>query len=408
MNKIQTYRLNISFIISLLLVVLFALSSHPTIVEISKAAGFEQGTILSKYINLLFAGLLVLSFSWDAFKRSVFIRIMTVLVAIAALSGLMTYTFFLSTKMVSEIRALIICLGSVIIGWNLKADWKRLKILMIVFSLSVVYVSLMQVYMNVGGFVINTLIYTDNKNELGVMISSVMVITTIAAFRQKGLRSYALLACSVALLVVLLTIRARTATLYSFALLAFLTLKYYNHDRLMLLLMLSPFILVLLYAVMPASVQGYIYDSFFMGNEYDITSGRMDRNAAAIDFLSSNMLLGNLNGTAPAFGWIHNYPLLQMFNYGMVFSLPILVLYFGLFFYLIVKSLRHYTNGWDSVGVFVLLVPFIGSLTEPTFPFGPGTTTSFNFLLYGAMLYYLSNTAPAIRQADSSSQISKQ
>ena len=66
--------------------------------------------------------------------------------------------------------------------------------------------------------------------------------------------------------------------------------------------------------------------------------------------------------------------------------MPILCLYVYLFFIIIKGSLRSKVDNIGEVGFFAALVPFIVSMAEPTFPFGPGTATVFNFILLGAAI----------------------
>ena len=99
------------------------------------------------------------------------------------------------------------------------------------------------------------------------------------------------------------------------------------------------------------------------------------------------MIAGNLDGFAHV-PWIHNYPLLKLYDYGLFFSFPVLFLYFYLLVFAIKKSLKEKVTVWNF-GVFALIIPFIASMAEPTLPFGPVTATVFNFIMFGVFLKYL-------------------
>jgi len=140
--------------------------------------------------------------------------------------------------------------------------------------------------------------------------------------------------------------------------------------------------MVVAYLVIPESAKQYVVNSFVQNQEADITSSRMSRNRAGLSFISDHPLFGNLNVDAEM-DWIHNYPLLKLFQYGFVFAFPIMMLYLYLLFYSVVKtSICNNRNNYN-IGYFALLVPFVVSMAEPTLPFGPGTATLFNFILFG-------------------------
>ncbi len=60
--------------------------------------------------------------------------------------------------------------------------------------------------------------------------------------------------------------------------------------------------------------------------------------------------------------------------------------YFVTLFTTLVRSGRMGTFNVFNAGYFALLIPFIISMAEPTYPFGPGTATVFNFILFGVAL----------------------
>jgi hypothetical protein len=62
---------------------------------------------------------------------------------------------------------------------------------------------------------------------------------------------------------------------------------------------------ILVFICLPSSIKQYVYNSFFSNYEGgDITAGRMERNMAAIDFLSDHIFLGNLHKVLLLVGFI--------------------------------------------------------------------------------------------------------
>lgn len=372
----------------LLLVFLITLSSHPTIVATSRAAGVENGTILSRYIILVFAGLFLMCLNVKSMLKPKMIRACWIMWVCIVVYYLITFAVFGSKSMMSDIRSIAICLVAIMIGWQLDLDEKKLKIVLIAFSGLILFVGLMQVFTNVGGFVILDQYETDNKNSLGVMLVSGCFAFLVLGMNSNSKRIVRLLwfALAVLSMVVLLTIRARAATLTGGMMFLYVLYERYKGKNFFIYFLLAVFVAVIVYLVLPSSVKDFIYNSFFQNyEEGDITSGRSERNAAVLDFLSYHLLLGNLNQNTQI-GWIHNYPLNRTFEFGLVFVFPILLLYLFIMGKAIVKTIQSDNHNNFNIGYYLLLIPFVISMAEPTFPFGPGTATVFNFITFGLAL----------------------
>ena len=179
--------------------------------------------------------------------------------------------------------------------------------------------------------------------------------------------------------------------------LVFVTNKNKNKNQVLRLFGIALLVFIV-FLLLPEEAKNYVYNSFFQNHEDDLTSGRAERNKAALVFLRNNLLVGNLDGFSHI-PWIHNYPLLKLYDYGLFFSAPILLLYVYQLVSSIKCSLKNKITIWGC-GLFALIIPFIISMAEPTFPFGPGTSTVFNFILYGVSIRNLyinpHETAPNI------------
>ena len=192
-----------------------------------------------------------------------------------------------------------------------------------------------------------------------------------------------LIAMSILLLASILTIRARAAGLLTIVVLGVvLYLRNKNTET----LLITTIVIVILIFAMPQSIENFIVDSFFKGFEgKDVTSDRGRRNQEALLFLKDNLFIGNMNMLVDV-DQIHNYPLRILFNGGIIFSFPILLLYC----YLLVKGIYYVFKvnviELRNIGFVTILIPFGISMLEPTLPFGPGTTTVFNFILLGIAL----------------------
>lgn len=378
-------------ILTLLLMVLallVALSSHPFIVDVSHAAGIDKGSILSRYIILVYGAVFALLFLTTKFRPHRIISVYFVFLLVIALFSILTLGFFTDNKLLGEIRALVISLVALIIGWQLDFSQVQVKRILWVYALATLYVGVMQVVENVGGFVVEQQYLTDNKNSLGVMLATTITIFAYLAMNGQNKHWTVILSWFFVFLTfsVILTIRARAATLIAFVELFVLLYRRVGRSNFIWVIALLFLIVSVLLMFLPY-VRDFVYSSFFMGYEGgDITSDRSSRNRAALEYLSLHPFLGNLEHKATYFGWIHNYPLLQLYNNGLIFGLPIVSLYLYLFVVIIKNTLRSKFDSIGFVGFVAIMVPFIVAMAEPTFPYGPGTATVFNFILFGVAL----------------------
>ena len=377
----------IQFFVLLILLALTALSSHPTITRMSREAGMANGTFLSVYVLAVFALLVLLCYR-SLFRlkiqRKCWLLLFFILVAYLG-----TYVFFDSSTMLEDVRAIGICLCGIAIGVHLKMDEKKYRFLLLYFAGLITFVGLMQVLQGVGGFVIKDQYIRDNKNSLGVELSTAIIIYLILGISNKKKLFYKIVAFSLAILtfVILITIRARSSTLATLLIVMYFVYVTYKNNykknyalRIIGLLFVLGIVIVLL----PETFGDYIYNSFYQNHEEDLSSGRFDRNRAAIQFLKRNPYFGNLMAQETLV-WIHNYPLLKLFENGIFFSIPIVILYLYILVFTIRRSfVKNMTL--RSVGYTVLIIPYMISLAEPTFPFGPGTATVMNYILFGVAL----------------------
>lgn len=377
----------------LLLILLITLSCHPTIVDMSKAAGMERGTILSRYIILVFAGLFIMCFNFQSMMKAKLVRVSWAMYFFVFLYYLITRAAFGEQSMMSDVRSMAICLVAVMIGWQLDLDEKRLHVLLLAFAGLTLFVGLMQVFTNIGGFVILDQYETDNKNSLGVMLSTAAIVFLFLGLnhQQRGAIKTICFVLAILTLAVLLTVRARAATLTTGIMLLYILYERFKGKNFFIYFIVGLALLVALFVFMPSSIKEFVYNSFTQNyEEGDITTGRAERNAVALRFLSSHIFFGNLDQNIRV-AQIHNYLLNRTFEFGIVFVFPIMLLYLYLLVNTIVKTIKSNNRNNQNIGYYLLLIPFIISMAEPTFPFGPGTATVFNFITFGLALRYSYN-----------------
>ena len=379
---------NLRYLVLLYLVFLFAYASHPDIIAFSRMSGMESGTILSDDILKIFTLLFFMCLNIRSFIKSGFIVSSLVLYFIIIVFFMLVISRYDNFIMLGDLRSIGICMASVMIGWQFGLSERKMRFLLLFYALCIGYVTYMQVTINVGGFEIADNYLTENKNSLGAMLATgIFSLLFLKANCGDSLfKRLLLVMLMLFFFTLLLTIRARTATVAFVLMFLYFYYQRYKRKGAFLFLFLGMTIIVSLTLMLFPLAKEYIRDSFVQNYEGgDITSGRMERNIAGLKFLSEHLFAGELEADGN-FAWIHNYPLNKWCGFGLFFSFPIILYYFVTLFTTLVHSSRMGTFNIFNAGYFVLLVPFIVSMAEPTYPFGPGTATVFNFILFGMAL----------------------
>ena len=357
---------------------------HPTIIRMSRAAGYESGTILSRYIVILFCVVFALSLFTPGLSllKSKVIRTTLFSFLLIGVTGLITIAFFDNSHVIADLKSLIIVFGAMIIGIRLTPSRHLLYILFLTFSAGIVFSGVSQVMVNIGGFTIEDQYLTDAKNSLGALLASVTILSLFVSHDThfRIVRLLAIVGVILGLLLILV-IRARMAFFATVILFVFyFYLRSRSRHFLVTLLILIP-ILIIVFLLLPDSVFNFVGASMTAGTQgEDFTSGRMGTYREAVALFLNNPLMGNIRQTEHI-AWVHNYPLLKLSSFGILFSWPVLFLYCYILWQVISRSFQY--KGSTSFANLFLLVPFIISMAEPTFPFGPGTVTIFNFILFG-------------------------
>lgn len=375
-------------IVLLVFILSVTISYHPTIVDMSRNAGYESGTILSRYIMLIYVALFVLNFSFSSFKSS-FVKHYAVMLIPIFVVLLLVQAIYDNGTMIPVFRDIVLCFLAVVIGWGLNLRGRTLENVLLFFSLLVLFVGFRQVLTNIGGFVIKNQYLADAKNSLGVLLAS-SVLSLLFIWRSTD-RPFIHFASFFALLfgiIIILTIRARAALLAAFLIGTIIFVKSTRWKTVWVVLLIVVLALFVLLPFSPDALFDYVYGSLFAGvQSEDVSSGRFSAYLYALDYLfeENHLWFGDVQQMNDFSSWIHNYPLLQVYSFGLVFSFPILVLYTFLF----LNSARHtlsISSPLHESGFALVFLLIIISLLEPTFPFSPGTATLFNYLILGSTL----------------------
>ena len=382
--------LNIRYISIIILLCLTAISYHPRFANFVIYEGGENP--LNRYFYLMTVICFGLHFSIKRWVVNEFIRTSGIWVIINVV--FLAFLFFIggSSQYISDLMSIIMALSFLLIGYNSRLTKNQLMLLVFIYSIVVAISTAFQIIVNIGGFRIADLYMQYGKNTLGLMTASSAISTLFVTLEsEKYLKKYGYM-LFILLLFLTITIRARAAFLTIFAVSTLLLYRKNktSHKKIFttkfyLVIGLFVFLLILISPNIFLKIGNYIYDSFTQNQGSDLTSDRATRNAVALKILTQHPLLGNIEGKQH-YALVHNYLLRVLSSYGLLFSFPIICLYL-----LIVKTIFQYTIKnipvINHLGFWVMTVPLIISLAEPTFPFAPGTGIIFPFILFGCSLW---------------------
>ena len=391
----------IRFLLLLLLLVLVCLYNHPFFNDMTENADIEKGSVLSPFINASFLILFLLSFRIKALQQSYVIRRFAIFLLIISFSLLLASVFF-KISPISEARMFFIPFGALIIGYVIDLTKTQYRILTITFLSIISYVAFMQITTNIGAFVIEDQYLVDNKNSLGLIIGTGIILAFILVL-EKDTNKWLKVFCfvmSVFLLFCDLTIRARAATLMA-VLLCFYVVYLRNGRKRMIYTIAVMAILFLMVLLFVPSVFDYFYASIFSGYEGgDVTSDRLARNAGAISAIMDEPFFCKLSHDYGVHQ-VHNFFLKTWYEKGLVFGWPILVMYVLQFIDIVKCSIKKCDiNNRYSIGFLLGLYPFLNSLVETTLPYGPGTDSVINFIFWGMACRYLFDNEKFVTSLD--------
>lgn len=382
--------LSARFLSLVLLMLLTALSYHPSFAKF--VTDGEGQNPLNKYIYLALGITVILHLQFKRIIKNKFARTFVAYIALIAVTGKLLQAFNISDNYISEAQNCFMAFTFLFIGYNAKLNRDQLLILLILYGAMVLYTTLMQIMVNLGGFTLSPTYIQYGKNALGVMTSSSCVALAYYGLIDHRKRvKITTIAMAVLLLIFTITIRARASFLSTFILLGFIVFRKVIADKKTADIFMRVFFIFLICAFVLAfspdtisSVSNYIYESFTLNQGDDLTSGRMDRNEIALGIIENNPFFGNL-AIGQHYEWVHNYFLRQFSSYGFIAGFPLLALYLYITFFVLMNTFKSNLS-FRTIGFIAVVIPIIISLEEPTFPYAPGTASILSFTMLGFSL----------------------
>jgi len=289
--------------------------------------------------------------------------------------------------------------------WLLKLDRKDFKIGVVIISV-VGLIAAYYILTHSGGFEIERMYRSEtNKNQTASFFAQIGLIALAFGLenRKKFLFFVGLVAVYILLLAFCMILRCRTASLLMIAAGMFLLYKEYGAR----LLCIVPVLVVIVGYFYGDQISDFFYASVIddkdISNVDTFTSGRASLMKQSGDIILSNPFLGSLsyNGSfsnvwTGTLSIVHNYVMYKWVKYGIIFSLPWIIIYLSI----IANAFGMYKRGWVryKYALICLLIAFGTSLAEYSAPFGPGTAFIICYIFYGMDLRIFTNEGRHIRR----------
>ncbi len=380
----------IRVILLMIAVCLIAYSYHPDNFD-------ATGKMINSSSNMYALVVIGITFmlSMNSIKDSLMIkpiRVYCLMMGLVFLLYTLLYALNL-TYSINEVRTLLISFFALLLGTLLRLRDKEIIAICIAYIVSILLIGYLQITRNIGDFLIEDSYVNTAKNAFGPMIviaGVLSVLITVSPHLSKLIRFFTAVTAVFALLEVA-TIRARLATIIFIILSIFILIRYLKTIRVgnkrNQNIVIYFIVVITILVVVFSTLQEYIWDSLTQNKESDFTSGRLEAYYDSIDIFSRSPLFGNLT-LQEDIEWVHNYLLLKLSDYGLVLSMPLLILFFYLAYVIIVGLRKSNLFTPHNFGYMVITISFLASLGEPTYPYGPGTTNFLPFVLFGTALSY--------------------
>lgn len=280
-------------------------------------------------------------------------------------------------------------------GSTLNFPEQKIKILCIVYSLAVLFISFVTL-VNFGGFVIQDIYAVGQKNAFGPILASVHVLYLFMFFYENKITFLKLFYIAILIIsfVFLVFLRARTAMIsMAFADLIVLFI-FYKNKKINIFKYIFIAFFVLFVSVffekktLFSNFTNTVVSSFTANkNSRDLdnmTSGRMTLIDRSLSNIEKNPCFGRVFDASQEKSPTHNYLIRVVTDYGVIASFPWIACYF-LIFLMVCKGIARCRKQikYEDAGLFLMIVPFFVSLGEPIAPFGPGTVFFFNYMMFG-------------------------
>jgi O-antigen ligase len=296
---------------------------------------------------------------------------------------------------------LFIPLGILVISYTINLNKKELSFLVNSYAFLAIVMGVMLVLYYGGGFILRVqYIGGASKNQTGPIISIAIISLIFQLFNSKNYKRICkflyFLSFSILGMSALVVLRNRAGLLgVGVVLFIYLLSKMRNKIYLNKILIITLVIFVMIILILAGFLDpliNIIIDSFTLN--YDVTdldslsAGRIRVYLDSVDFISEYPLFGEINSNELFYDIPHNYILNKWVNFGLLGSLPFIILYIYLWIFLFKNffAVKNSESNIYQLAIWLLLLVLTTSFFEYAHPFSPGVTQIMVWFMIGIYL----------------------
>lgn len=254
------------------------------------------------------------------------------------------------------------------------------------FVFAAMFMGVYSVFSKIGGFMIVEEYVFNVKNSSGVLLSTAMILCLFLVLStEKAFGRWFWVASYILLAICLLTFRCRTAIVVAFVCTIFVLFR--TEGLKSVVFRPSTIFMVVIFVVVCSMIlpENYGYDAIFAGRDAtdanSVTSGRINQVSHAWRVFNENQLLGCCGSGMGKSMLVDNYVMAVLANYGLFGALLVFPAYLIAIVFCFWELLK--TRVEDSYGLLILFGLLITSISEGSYPFGPGTPVMCGYFLLG-------------------------
>lgn len=283
---------------------------------------------------------------------------------------------------ITPLRDLALALIILMIGLSIDLKERQYIRLINIYIVLYTLAALSIVFTYSSGFEIQERYLPIPKNQVAPAFGVAFVLSIYFSFKKKGFSKWFFHVFTGLLFASLMVIRGRAVIVAVFLTVLVLIFFFIKSRKYKI------FTIVIIATSIPF-VGNFIYEALFLNYDTSdidsISTGRFDTYLYGLDFFKNYPLGGILENPYYRGRTIHNYLLFNLVNYG-IFIASILFFVFYKYAIKIYQGIRRNSFSVHEAGPLVMVIIFIVSMFEYTYPYAPGSAVFFPFLLMGQYL----------------------
>ena len=373
--------------------ILFILTSLTVIQQMPIIKDLYYGQI-RLVLYLVFSIFSVVSFlKINKFSKIYLVRGFVLTIVYTFLLYIVVKTFKRETY---EILELIVPFGVLICSLNTNFNKKQLSNFLIWYVLLSLLLGISSIFYYGQGFTITSSYFLSDKNQIGTVIGISAIITGIWILNKNQFHlkhnSIIIRVCIfIVLIAIILIIRNRSGLLGVLVVALFAIKKenkfnVYKYKVVFIYVILIAIVLAFLLGLFDGVIDMFfrsVFENYNISDINSISAGRTNVYKKALGFVVNYPILGKLGTGEADFSIPHNYILNKWVDNGVLLTMPIIMLYLYLWYFVITELITSKNKFGYSLPIWILLFSLVVSTLEYTYPYGPGVSQLMVWFLLG-------------------------